>query len=153
MPLKVLILGGTTEAYRLAEALVGLTGVQVITSLAGRTSAPRMPSGDTRIGGFGGVAGLTSFLRAEGVGAVIDATHPFAVGMGWNALAGCHAAAVPLLRLERPAWIPEPGDHWTLVEDWGKQLPPCNVMGRAERCWRLAARSSSRLSGSRASGF
>jgi precorrin-6A/cobalt-precorrin-6A reductase len=38
--------------------------------------------------------------------------------MGWNAAAGCRAARVKLLRLERPPWAKQPGDHWDEVEDW-----------------------------------
>ena len=54
----LLILGGTTEGYALAAALAGLTGLRVISSLAGRTANPRLPAGETRIGGFGGPDGL-----------------------------------------------------------------------------------------------
>ncbi|MGB5830906.1 MAG: cobalt-precorrin-6A reductase [Thiohalocapsa sp.] len=122
MKTKLLILGGTTEAYRLAEALTALDALRVITSLAGRTSAPRMPAGECRIGGFGGPQGLAAYLREEGITAVIDATHPFAATMGWNAFEGCRAASVPLMRLERPAWAPEPGDAWVLVKHWDQAI-------------------------------
>ncbi len=115
---SVLILGGTTEGYALAEALAGRSGLRVVSSLAGRTSSPRHPPGDLRIGGFGGPAGLEAFLRAERTGAVIDATHPFAARMGWNAAAACRAAGVAMLRLERPAWMPVAGDRWDEVDDW-----------------------------------
>lgn len=117
----VLILGGTTEAYALADALVA-EGGRVISSLAGRTTSPRQPAGEWRVGGFGGPAGLEAYLRAEGIGAVIDATHPFARRMGWNAAAACQAAGVPLLRLDRPAWTPGPGDRWDQVDDWDEAV-------------------------------
>lgn len=122
MKTRVLILGGITEAYALADALVARGDLQVVNSLAGRTSSPRLPAGETRIGGFGGAEGLATYLREQGVRAVIDATHPFASIMGWNAFEGCRAAAVPLLRLERPAWIAVPGDRWTPVPDWGRAV-------------------------------
>lgn len=119
----VLILGGTSEAYRLAETLHGSgdgagSGRRVISSLAGRTAQPRLPAGEYRIGGFGGVDGLVAYLRGEGVGAVVDATHPFAGQMRWHAASACAAAGVPLLRLERPAWQAGPGDRWSEVDDW-----------------------------------
>ncbi|MBV5311446.1 precorrin-6A/cobalt-precorrin-6A reductase, partial [Chromatium okenii] len=108
---QLLILGGTTEAYALAEALAPCDDLRVITSLAGRTAQPRIPAGEWRSGGFGGVAGLTTYLREQRIDAVIDATHPFAAAMTWNALESCRAAKVPLLRLERPAWIAAPEDR------------------------------------------
>ncbi|MBK5928991.1 cobalt-precorrin-6A reductase [Halochromatium salexigens] len=116
----LLILGGTSEGYALAEALSAPTTARwrVISSLAGRTSSPRLAAGETRIGGFGGVAGLIDYLREQRIAAVIDATHPFAATMGWHAAEACQALGVPLLRLERPAWQPEPGAGWHAVDDW-----------------------------------
>ncbi len=116
--LTVLILGGTTEGYELAQKLAAFPDLRTISSLAGRTSAPRLPAGESRIGGFGGIDGLTAYLQENLVQAVIDATHPFARRMGWNASAACAAAQVPLLRLERPAWRPGPGDVWQQVQSW-----------------------------------
>jgi precorrin-6A/cobalt-precorrin-6A reductase len=55
--MRVLLLGGTSEARALAARLVA-DGVDVTSSLAGRVARPRMPEGTVRIGGFGGVDGL-----------------------------------------------------------------------------------------------
>src|SRR5690349_22021373 len=99
--MRVLILGGTSEARELAAVLVE-QGLDVTTSLAGRVQRPRLPVGRTRIGGFGGVAGLRSALGEYDV--VVDATHPFAAGMTANAAAACPAEGKPLLRLERTGW-------------------------------------------------
>ncbi|SIT02237.1 precorrin-6A reductase [Insolitispirillum peregrinum] len=115
---NILILGGITEAYALASALVDCPGVRVISSLAGRTGTPRLPAGEVRIGGFGGPEGLAGYLAAQKIAAVVDCTHPFASRMGWNAAAGCAVAGVPLLRLERPAWRRQDGDLWDEVDDW-----------------------------------
>ncbi|MDT4939754.1 MAG: precorrin-6A/cobalt-precorrin-6A reductase, partial [Pseudonocardiales bacterium] len=76
--MRVLILGGTGEARALAAALHELGGVEFVTSLAGRVRDPVLPVGEVRIGGFGGVDGLAAYVRDEGVGVVLDATHPFA---------------------------------------------------------------------------
>ncbi|RBM17552.1 cobalt-precorrin-6A reductase [Streptomyces sp. PT12] len=105
--MRLLLLGGTSEARALAARLVG-EGVDVTTSLAGRVARPRLPVGRVRFGGFGGVPGLRAALA--GYDAVVDATHPFAVGMTANAAAAC--TDVPLLRLERPGWEPRPGWRW-----------------------------------------
>lgn len=103
----ILLLGGTSEARDLAERLLA-HDVPFTSSLAGRVARPRLPVGPCRIGGFGGVAGLRSYLAAERVTAVVDATHPFAEGMSANAEAACTASGVPLLRLERPGWESTP---------------------------------------------
>lgn len=116
MPGPSLILGGTAEAAALARAAAA-EGLDVILSLAGATRQPAAVAGRTRSGGFGGAAGLAAWLRAEGVSAVVDATHPFAAKMHANAVAACAEAGVPLLRLMRPPWTPQPGDRWTVVAD------------------------------------
>ena len=118
MAAKLLILGGTTEAYDLADRLAALPDWHVITSLAGRTADPRHAAGETRIGGFGGVAGLVRYLHEQAIRAVLDVTHPFAAQMGWNAAEACRITGIPLLRLERPAWTAEAGDCWQSVTCW-----------------------------------
>lgn len=105
----MLLLGGTAEARALAALLVK-AGVDVTSSLAGRVARPRLPAGPVRIGGFGGVPGLRAALA--GYDAVVDATHPFALGMSANAVAACAAEGKPLLRLERPGWAPDPAWHY-----------------------------------------
>jgi precorrin-6A/cobalt-precorrin-6A reductase len=129
---KVLILGGTSEAMDLASRLVaGDTGWRVISSLAGRVANPRLPPGEVRVGGFGGGAGLAAYLRQENIAAMVDATHPFARRMGWNAAEAAAHANVPLLRLGRPAWVPQPGDRWVMVDDWDQAV--AHLRGRAHR--------------------
>ena len=118
--IDLLVLGGTSEGYELTRALHGIAGFRIVTSLAGRTRRPRLPAGDVRIGGFGGAGGLAAFLRERRIAAVINATHPFAATMGWNAAAACQELGVPLLRLERPAWRPGPGDRWLEFGEWAE---------------------------------
>jgi precorrin-6A/cobalt-precorrin-6A reductase len=90
--MRVLILGGTTEARELAEALHA-RGDEVTTSLAGRTGRPDLP-GTVRMGNS----------DLDGFDAVVDATHPFATRISDKARGA--------LRLERPGWDPRPGDVW-----------------------------------------
>ncbi|MFB7515505.1 cobalt-precorrin-6A reductase [Streptomyces sp. NPDC056144] len=110
--MHVLILGGTTEARALAGLLHGAPGVRVTSSLAGRVASPRLPAGEVRIGGFGGAEGLAEWLREHAVDAVIDATHPFAERISFNAAGAAATAHVPLLALRRPGWVPVEGDDW-----------------------------------------
>ncbi len=115
--MRLLILGGTTEASRLAGALAGRDDVAPVLSLAGRTRNPALPPIPHRIGGFGGIAGLSAYLVQERIGAVVDATHPFAARISAHAVAASAAAGVPLLAFTRPPWRPEPGDRWQAVPD------------------------------------
>lgn len=116
-PLRLLILGGTTEASLLARHLAGVAEVAATVSLAGRTQQPIALPLPCRVGGFGGVDGLERYLRDSGTAAAIDATHPFAARMSAHAAAACARLAVPLATFTRPPWVPEPGDRWTSVLD------------------------------------
>lgn len=114
--MRVLLLGGTTEAGAVAAALA-MAGIAGVYSYAGRTAAPVAQPLPLRNGGFGGVGGLADYLRAEGISHVIDATHPFAARISANAVVACDMARVPLIAHERPPWTPGAGDRWTHVPD------------------------------------
>ncbi|MGQ0683104.1 cobalt-precorrin-6A reductase [Bradyrhizobium sp.] len=113
---RALILGGTADANQLAEALAHV-GLDAIYSYGGRTRAPAGQPLPTRIGGFGGVAGLAEYIRQEGITHVIDATHPFAAEMSRNAVAACAETGTPLIAVERAPWARTPGDTWIEVAD------------------------------------
>ena len=115
---RLLILGGTTEAARLAREAVHAFGdrLEVITSLAGRLAPPRGLAGTVRIGGFGGITGIVETLHDRRIDLVIDATHPFAAIISANAAEACATAGVPRLMVIRPPWQPEPGDRWLEVD-------------------------------------
>ncbi|WP_036266097.1 cobalt-precorrin-6A reductase [Methylobacterium sp. 10] len=112
--MRVLILGGTSEASTLVKRLD--PRIDATLSLAGRTSAPKREPVRTRIGGFGGPEGLTAWIAENRIEAVIDATHPFAAQIGRNAALTCKRTGVALLAIRRPAWERRPGDLWTEVE-------------------------------------
>jgi len=112
---SVLVLGGTAEARELAAALDGEPATRVVSTLAGRVVKPRLPAGEVRIGGFGGPDGLATYLREQEIGAVIDATHPFAARMSASAQIACERAGVTLLRVERPPFAQTAGDDWRRV--------------------------------------
>jgi len=110
--MRVLLLGGTSDARALAARLVA-EGVDVTSSLAGRVARPRLPEGAVRIGGFGGVDGLRKALADFDV--VVDATHPFSATISANAARACADEAVPLLRLQRPSWADRATPRWHWV--------------------------------------
>jgi len=112
---RVLVLGGTGEARRLATALVA-RDVDVLTSLAGRVADPVLPEGAVRIGGFGGAEGLAGWLAEHRPAAVVDSTHPFAAQITASAVSAAARHGTPLLRLQRPGWTPQPGDTWRFVD-------------------------------------
>ena len=115
---RLLILGGSTEASQLARDLRACGhDLDVVLSFAGRTTTRNAPPAnvDVRVGGFGGIDGLQTYLRADGITVMVDATHPFAAHMPFHAAAACRAVDIPLLRIVRPAWTPGPDDRWTHV--------------------------------------
>ena len=127
--MTILILGGTGEARDLAAQLVR-AGTPVVSSLAGRVARPRLPVGDVRIGGFGGVDGMRGYYEASGITAVVDATHPFAEGISANAVASCTASGLPLLRLERPGWSDTMlSGTWNWVADHDEAAAQAALLG------------------------
>jgi precorrin-6A/cobalt-precorrin-6A reductase len=115
--MRLLILGGTTEASALARRIAGRRDLKPVLSFAGRTRQPVPPPIPFRVGGFGGIEGLKTFLAEERTDAVIDATHPFAARMSHHAVVACRDLSLPLAVLCRPAWRQTEGDRWTGVAD------------------------------------
>lgn len=111
--MRVLLLGGTSEARALAARLH--PDVDVISSLAGRVPDPALPVGEVRIGGFGGVDGMRRWLADSDVDAVVDATHPYAATITAHAATVCDGLGLPHLVLARPAW--PPGDATLAASD------------------------------------
>lgn len=127
---RLLILGGTMEALALAHRAVENPRLTVLSSLAGRTRAPTPAAGKTRVGGFGGIAGLTVFLQQQAIDLVVDATHPFAARVSQHAAVACAAAGVPRLVLLRPPWSPQDGDTWIPAADGAQAAARLEDLGR-----------------------
>ena len=102
--MRALILGGTGEANRLADALA-YRKIDAIYCYAGRTQIPLRHTLPVRIGGFGGVNGLCDFIRGEQITHVIDATHPFAEKISRNAVGACRYPKLPDSPLYDPPGI------------------------------------------------
>src|ERR1700759_1284951 len=114
--MRTLLLGGTGDANALAAALLRAR-IDATYSYAGRTQIPLPHALPTRIGGFGGTAGLAGYIRQEGITHVIDATHPFAAEMSRHAVEACATTNTPLMALERAPWTRMAGDNWAEVSD------------------------------------
>lgn len=116
MKMNLLLLGGASEAVQLGRILAA-RGVKATISLAGRVKDPAAQPLPMRVGGFGGIEGLTAWLKDHAISHVIDATHPFAAQMSANAVAACERAGIPLLALTRAPWVAGEGDRWITVPD------------------------------------
>ncbi|MDQ2089151.1 cobalt-precorrin-6A reductase [Marimonas arenosa] len=112
--MKLLVLAGTGEARAIAARLAA-ERVDAVASLAGAVRAPRKLALPTRIGGFGGEDGFRTYLAEEGIGAVLDATHPFAVRISRRTATMCRDMGVPYCQFLRPEWAPEPGEDWARI--------------------------------------
>lgn len=114
MTARVLLLGGTGDALRIARAL----GPGHVYSLAGLGRVPADLTCAVRVGGFGGAEGLARYLADERIARVLDATHPYAARISSNAARACAMAQVPYWALRRAPWQPQPGDDWRGVDGW-----------------------------------
>ena len=114
--MRVLLLGGTTEATTLANVFA-TAGIDAVFSYAGRTANPIEQPLPTRLGGYGGVKGLADYIIDAQITHVVDATHPFATQISRNAVEACAMTQTPLIAHERSAWLAQPGDDWQHVAD------------------------------------
>ena len=125
--MRLLLLAGTGEARALAAALAGDARVAVTASLAGATRAPPSLGVATRTGGFGGEAEQEKYIKENGIDAILDATHPFAVRISRRSQALAARLGLPYLQLLRPGWQAAPGDRWSFIdrpEDLAALVPP-----------------------------
>ncbi|MBL9059177.1 MAG: precorrin-6A/cobalt-precorrin-6A reductase, partial [Mangrovicoccus sp.] len=57
------------------------------------------------------------WLKTERIGAVIDATHPFAARITPRTASVCAGLGLPHIAVKRPPWLPGPGECWTGAAD------------------------------------
>lgn len=111
--------------------LVAARGLRATFSYAGRVANPKAQPIPSREGGFGGAEGLAQYIRDHNISHVVDATHPFAAQMSWNASEARHKTGTHLVALTRPAWQPVAGDNWRVVPDMAGAVAALN--GPAKR--------------------
>lgn len=112
---RILLLGGTADARRLADAL-HQSGIQVIYSLAGLVRIPQVDC-ELLVGGFSQFGGLVNYLQSQAeqgkaIDAIVDVTHPYAQTMSSKAVLAAQQVGIPCWRFHRPAWQQETGDDW-----------------------------------------
>lgn len=113
---RILLLGGTTEALRLARRL----GPESIYSLAGLGRVPDDLPCQVRVGGFGGAEGLATFIREQGIELLLDLTHPYAAQISTNAARAAELSGVACWALRRAGWQAGEDDDWREVDDWAE---------------------------------
>lgn len=116
---RVWVIGGTQESRWLVEKLLShLQGtvrsswllVSVTTDTAKRLY-PENPAVNLWVGKLTPDRADT-FIAANNIGAILDASHPFASNISQLAIALAHRHGLPYLRYERPAISPGPEDAW-----------------------------------------
>lgn len=119
----ILIFGGTGDAVVGAERIVSYLQsvgayVPCVYSLAGVTKNPHVPENVTvHSGGFGGVAGIVSYILQHNIHTVFDFTHPYATQISDNiSHALCELSVnnynIHLYGYNRPAWHRNENIHY-----------------------------------------
>ena len=109
--MRVLVIGGTTEANALCDELRA-RGTEFLLSRAGALRDMPRTDHPVRVGGFGGAAGLAGFLCREDFTHLVLASHPYAERIAANAVQAAGCRGIPILRLERPPWEASEGVIW-----------------------------------------
>lgn len=108
---KVLIIGGSAEARDLPARLAGDAVVMLPAPerVAQRWPVPVVP----------GLASRDALIARLGYGVrvLVDASHPCDAEASRIAFEAARMADVPLIRLERPGWVPTRADHWHPARD------------------------------------
>ena len=124
--MNILLLGGTFEARILAKQLENNPKYFVTVSMAGVTKAPLKYSENMRFGGFGGQKGLKNYLKNNNIDVLVDATHPFASNITYNAKVVCEELNIPRILYERKAWIEQENDKWLRLDCEHDLIPHLN---------------------------
>lgn len=125
--MKVLLLGGTSDAIRLCKLLLPILGElgeehEVIYSIKGLVSQPQLNC-QIHSGGFGSIQGLIHFIQQQAIDYILDATHPYAVKMSHHAQLAATHYTLPCWHYLRPAWQPQAADHWILFDNMAQLAP------------------------------
>lgn len=99
---SVMIFSGTTEGRRLAMALAGKLDVHVrVATEYGEQVMGSADGIDVKAGSCGGPEGIAAAIKEAGCGLVVDATHPYAVGITGHIREGCAKTGTEYVRLKR----------------------------------------------------
>lgn len=110
MALRLLLLGGTSDARPLVELLLGQGHGVLLSCLTEQAFLDISRDGFCQRSGALDAEGMVALLSQERIDAVVDAAHPYAQVLHATAVAACAAAGVPLVRYQRPEALREEDD-------------------------------------------
>jgi precorrin-6A/cobalt-precorrin-6A reductase len=104
---RLWLIGGTQDSKALAQQLVAaqIPCVVTVTTESARSLYPDAPTLTCCVGALQAEE-FPQFLQTYSVGAILDASHPFAVEISQRAIALAQAHRLPYLRYERPQVTP-----------------------------------------------
>lgn len=126
----ILVLAGTRDGRELASRLAD-NGHQVLASVVSEYGGflAKHPRVQVHIGALDEV-GLVDLIRTAGVKYIVDASHPYAVGVSENAMKAAAGTGVIYLRFERPM-TPLPGyDRLHVVSDARQAAQTAALLGK-----------------------
>ncbi len=129
--MKVLVLGGTSDARRLTTKLIAIAlPIKIIYSVAGLVGKAQL---DCQVisGGFSKTGGLQHFLERENIALVLDLTHPYAISISSQAQSACTQLNLAYWQFVRPQWQAQSGDNWHSFNDWTSLLKSLKNYKRA----------------------
>ena len=118
--MTILLLGGTADARNLADRLLQ-QDIEIIYSVAGLVRTPDMTC-EVLVGGFSALGGLAHYVDEKNISMIVDVTHPYAKKMTQTAMMIAEERNIAYVRFHRPAWLPQVGDNWHEVSEWGEVL-------------------------------
>src|SRR5262245_25240881 len=129
----ILLLSGTSEG-RILSARLRTEGLPFVASVttpeARQLFAALDPAPEILVTRFSGDT-LVSFLRERQVGAILDATHPFAQRISEKAIQAAAQERIPYVRYERPTTAPA---ETSLVWEGGEVIMAPDVETAAQTC-------------------
>lgn len=97
---------------------------KVIYSIKGSTTNAQLPKNcEIKTGGFGGTMGLATYITAQNISLVIDASHPFATNISQNAINACEQVGIKIIQYARKLWKVKIGQEFKTAEALITALP------------------------------
>ncbi|MGP1382551.1 MAG: cobalt-precorrin-6A reductase [Thainema sp.] len=117
---RIWLIGGTQESAEIAHALIQhqIPALVTVTTESARQLYPQSSSLDIWVGRLADDE-MPQFIQNQGISAIVDASHPYAVAISKSAIATAQALSIPYLRYERPAIAADHPSHPTFpsIED------------------------------------
>jgi len=101
-PSRIWLIGGTSESAEIAKLLAKaeIPCTISVTTAAAKSLYPLVPSLQVWVGNLDEIQ-LESFLQTQEIGAIVDASHPYAIQISQLAIAAAERRKIPYLRYER----------------------------------------------------